>query len=157
IMSKKRSPAHGGDEPRTSRDAALAHLLDLIARLLARRYLRVQGREAKTKSQGRTRRGRAPRLNRGHDSSSDQLAGKPKDRCSLRPAFRKESPRMAAVLPSFPIADFPAEMVRAVVVDAARDAERVGLFLDQLGLGATPQKPLPMPAGLLLRLGAALR
>ena len=45
----------------------------------------------------------------------------------------------------------------AVAVDAARDADRVGYFLDQLGLGATPEKPLPMPAAFLLHLGAALR
>ena len=64
---------------------------------------------------------------------------------------------MAAVQPSFSVHDFPAEMVAAVAVDAARDADRVGLFLDHLGLGATPEKPRLMPAGFLLHLGVALR
>jgi hypothetical protein len=64
---------------------------------------------------------------------------------------------MAAIQPAFSLDDFPAEMLTAVAVDAARDAERVGHFLDHLGLGATPEKPRPMPAGFLLYLGAALR
>jgi hypothetical protein len=48
-------------------------------------------------------------------------------------------------------------MVSAVAVDAARDTDRVGLFLDALGIRATPEQPKPMPAGFLLHLGAALR
>ncbi len=40
---------------------------------------------------------------------------------------------------------------------SARDADRVGIFLGALGLGATPNEPRPMPAGFLLHLGAALR
>jgi hypothetical protein len=64
---------------------------------------------------------------------------------------------MAAVPPSFPVPDFPAEMVTAVAADAARDAARVGRFLEHLGLGATPEQPRPLPAAFLLHLGAALR
>lgn len=64
---------------------------------------------------------------------------------------------MAANQPSFSFAMFPAEMVAAVAQDAARDAVRVGLFLDSLGLRATREKPMPMPARFLLHLGAALR
>lgn len=64
---------------------------------------------------------------------------------------------MAAVQPSFSITDYPAEMVAAVEADAARDAERVGLFLRRLGLQHTPEKPLQLPAAFLLRLGDALR
>jgi hypothetical protein len=41
--------------------------------------------------------------------------------------------------------------------DAARDADRVGLFLGGLGLTATPEKPLALPVHFLLGLGAALR
>src|SRR5437588_1115435 len=64
---------------------------------------------------------------------------------------------MAAVRPSFSVHDFPPEMATAVAVAAARDAERVGLFLGHLGIGGTPEQPRPMPAGFLLHLGAALR
>lgn len=64
---------------------------------------------------------------------------------------------MAAVPPSFAVNDFPAEMVAAVAADAARDADRVGLFLDNLGFRGTPEKPTPMPAGFLFHLAAALR
>ena len=53
--------------------------------------------------------------------------------------------------------NYPADLVRAVAVDAARDACRVARFLEVLGLGATPDKPRSMPAGFLLLLGAALR
>jgi hypothetical protein len=55
------------------------------------------------------------------------------------------------------IADFPDEMAAAVAADAARDADRVGFFLHILGLRGTPEKPLTMPPGFLLHLGAALR
>jgi hypothetical protein len=64
---------------------------------------------------------------------------------------------MAANPPAFSVTDFPADMVSAVALDASRDADRVGFFLEQLGLGATPDKPLQLPAGFLLSLGAALR
>jgi hypothetical protein len=64
---------------------------------------------------------------------------------------------MATVRPAFSFHDFPSEMVAAVAVDADRDADRVISFLGHLGLRATPEKPLPMPAGFLLHLGAALR
>jgi hypothetical protein len=64
---------------------------------------------------------------------------------------------MAAFPPFLSVNDFPAEMVTAVAVEATRDADRVGLFLDHLGLEGTPEKPLPLPAGFLLHLGAALR
>jgi hypothetical protein len=64
---------------------------------------------------------------------------------------------MAVLQSAFSPNDLPAEMVAAVAADAARDADRVGLFLEQLGLGATPEKPRPLPAGFLMDLGAALR
>jgi hypothetical protein len=56
-----------------------------------------------------------------------------------------------------PLDAIPAEMVTAVAGDAARDADRVGLFLSYLGLKGTPERPLPMPGAFLLYLGAALR
>ena len=49
--------------------------------------------------------------------------------------------------------DFPPDLIQAVARDAARDADRVGLFLGALGLAP----PLPLPAAFLLGLGAALR
>jgi hypothetical protein len=58
---------------------------------------------------------------------------------------------------SLSIEQLPAEMVAAVAVDAARDADRVIQFLSRLGLGATPEKPRAMPAEFLLHLGVALR
>jgi hypothetical protein len=64
---------------------------------------------------------------------------------------------MADRLPVFSPSDLPAEMVAAVAGDAARDADRSGLFLEQLGLGATPEKPRLLPTGFLMDLGAALR
>jgi hypothetical protein len=51
--------------------------------------------------------------------------------------------------------EYPAELVTAVAVAAARDAHRVCSFLDTLGIRANPETPLP--AGFLLHLGAALR
>jgi hypothetical protein len=63
-----------------------------------------------------------------------------------------EVPRMVATLPSM-LLPFPAELVNAV----ARDADRVGAFLHALGIQATPQRPVALPAGFLLDLGAALR
>ncbi len=64
---------------------------------------------------------------------------------------------MADIRSSFSISDFPADMIAAVAANAARDADCVGLFLNRLGLGATPERPRPMPARFLLHLGAALR
>jgi hypothetical protein len=64
---------------------------------------------------------------------------------------------MAAIQSSLSISDIPADMVAAVAANAARDADCVGLFLNRLGLGATPERPRPMPAAFLLHLGAALR
>jgi hypothetical protein len=64
---------------------------------------------------------------------------------------------MAVLHPAFSTNDLPAEMVAAVAGDAARDADRIGLFLEHLGLGATPEKPRLLPAGFLLHVGAALR
>jgi hypothetical protein len=55
------------------------------------------------------------------------------------------------------ILDFPADLVRAVAAEAERDADAVGMFLTALGLHATPDRPIPLPAGFLLDLGAALR
>lgn len=52
---------------------------------------------------------------------------------------------------------FPPDMVNAVTAAAARDADAVGLFLQQLGLTGTAQQPLTLPAGFLLHLAAALR
>ena len=64
---------------------------------------------------------------------------------------------MAANHPIFSIADLPADMVTAVEFDASRDADRVILFLNSLGLGASPEKPMSIPGVFLLHLGAALR
>jgi len=64
---------------------------------------------------------------------------------------------MAAIQSSLSISDIPADMVAAVAANAARDADCVELFLNHLGLGATPERPRPMPPGFLLHLGAALR
>lgn len=53
--------------------------------------------------------------------------------------------------------DYPPELIQAVVRNASRDADRVGVFLKALGLSAGPEKPLSLPAHFLLELGAALR
>ena len=55
------------------------------------------------------------------------------------------------------ILNLPNDLVRFVADDAARDANRVAIFLDVLGLQACPSKPITLPAGFLLDLGAALR
>jgi len=47
--------------------------------------------------------------------------------------------------------------VEAVARGAARDANGVGLFLNELGLRVSPDRPLLLAAGFLLDLGAALR
>jgi hypothetical protein len=68
---------------------------------------------------------------------------------------------MAEPLPPLTLADVPSELIEAVARDAARDAERVALFLD--ALSQTPpgrwlaEKPVSLPADFLLALGAALR
>lgn len=64
---------------------------------------------------------------------------------------------MATVQSSFTLNDFPAEMVTAVAAYAVCDAHCVGLFLSRLGIRGTPEKPLSVPAGFLLHLGAAFR
>jgi hypothetical protein len=64
---------------------------------------------------------------------------------------------MAVAESTFLNSDFPAEMVAAVSVDAARDADRVCAFLTELRLSGTADKPLRMPAAFMLHLGAALR
>ena len=52
---------------------------------------------------------------------------------------------------------FPPDLVAAVRDEAGRDADRVAVFLDGLGLGGTPEKPVYLPAPFLLYLGGALR
>jgi hypothetical protein len=64
---------------------------------------------------------------------------------------------MAAKQSVATVADFPAELITAVLADAARDADRVGQFLIALGLRLDPKTPLPLPERFLLQLGAALR
>jgi hypothetical protein len=54
-------------------------------------------------------------------------------------------------------AEFPAALVAAVAGEADLDAGRVGLFLQALGLEASPARPIRLPASFLLELGAALR
>jgi hypothetical protein len=77
------------------------------------------------------------------------------DRFSLSTAG-VEFPRMDdKPIPTAP--DFPPDMVNAVRAAAARDADAVGLFLHQLGLTGSPQRPRKLPAGFLLHLAAALR
>src|SRR5262249_48991571 len=49
------------------------------------------------------------------------------------------------------------EMVSAVEADAGRDADRVAMFLDALGIRGTPDQPKPIPHKFLFHLGAALR
>ena len=53
--------------------------------------------------------------------------------------------------------EFPLDLVTAVAGDADRDADRVALFLQALGLKPSPARPLALPAAFLLELGAALR
>jgi hypothetical protein len=53
--------------------------------------------------------------------------------------------------------EFPDAMVSAVATDAARDADRVRMFLSALGILPSPEKPLSLPARFLLHLGAGLR
>jgi hypothetical protein len=55
------------------------------------------------------------------------------------------------------IPNCPSELVRAVADEAERDADRVGVFLDTLGLHATPDRPVSLPVAFLLDLAAALR
>lgn len=53
--------------------------------------------------------------------------------------------------------EFPTELVDSVKARAERDAVSVAQFMGCLGLNATPEKPVPLPAGFLLSLAAALR
>jgi hypothetical protein len=64
---------------------------------------------------------------------------------------------MAATSSPSSIPDFPAEMIASVATNASHDADCVGLFLKQLGLEASPEKPRTLPVGFLLQLAAALR
>jgi hypothetical protein len=52
---------------------------------------------------------------------------------------------------------FPPDLVRAVVEEAAQDADRVVSFLRHLGLDCTPDRPRYLPSDLLLALAAGLR
>jgi hypothetical protein len=56
---KKSLETKGSGVADPARAAARERLLDLIARLLARRWLRVRGEEAEGKSSGEARRGKA--------------------------------------------------------------------------------------------------
>ncbi len=58
-MPRQRSPATRERKANPVRVAACEHLLDLIARLLARHWLRVQGKEVEGKLETKTRRGKA--------------------------------------------------------------------------------------------------
>lgn len=53
--------------------------------------------------------------------------------------------------------NLPADLVAALTREGCRDADHVGLFLTHLGVPATPQRPVCLPASLLLGLAAALR
>jgi hypothetical protein len=64
---------------------------------------------------------------------------------------------MATVEPFVSATDFPPEMIAAAQLAGGRDADRVAVFLNRLGLRATPEKPMPMRAWFLLHLAAALR
>jgi hypothetical protein len=64
---------------------------------------------------------------------------------------------MAHSVAAASLPDYPPELIQAVVRDASRDADHVGVFLKALGLSASPEKPLSLPAHFLLELGAALR
>ena len=62
-----------------------------------------------------------------------------------------------ATFPALTLSELPAEMVSSVAADAARDADRVGAFLDAFGIKAPADRPLHLPAAFLVDLGAALR
>jgi hypothetical protein len=68
---------------------------------------------------------------------------------------------MARPTASPPLAAVPPELARALALNAARDADRVALFLDTLVARAaadgTSRAPLRLPGWFLLELGAALR
>ena len=51
----------------------------------------------------------------------------------------------------------PPELVEATAREAARDADRVGQLLHELGFVPSPGRPVRLPAAFLLDLGAALR
>src|SRR3954464_1336759 len=76
-------------------------------------------------------------------------------------AHHDRGARMAVTPCPLPLSDFPPDLIQAVARDAARDADRVAVFLDARGLapaGCRPRDPpLGLPADLLLGLGAALR
>jgi hypothetical protein len=68
---------------------------------------------------------------------------------------------MATTLPPPPFDQFPHDLLQAVAEDAADDADRVGQFLDALGLRPNGQgaarAPLRLPTFFLVGLAAALR
>ena len=51
----------------------------------------------------------------------------------------------------------PPELVEATAGEAARDADRAGQLLHELGFVPSPGRPVRLPAAFLLDLGAALR
>jgi hypothetical protein len=51
----------------------------------------------------------------------------------------------------------PPDLTRGTAWEAARDADRVARFLAALGLEGRPGRPLPVPTGVLLALGAGVR
>ena len=51
----------------------------------------------------------------------------------------------------------PPELVEATAREAARDADRVGRLLHELGFVPSPGRPVRLPAAVLVTLGAALR
>jgi hypothetical protein len=65
--------------------------------------------------------------------------------------------KVVSVNPSTSTSDFAVEVVASVVANAQRDADCVDRFLRQLGLAATPKKPVHLPREFLAYLGAALR
>jgi hypothetical protein len=56
-----------------------------------------------------------------------------------------------------PFDDSARALITAVAAGGARDAELVALFLGHLGLKGTPEKPLLLPRGFLLRLATGVR
>jgi hypothetical protein len=66
-----------------------------------------------------------------------------------------------AVTSPLPLSDFHPDLLRALALGAARQAEWVGSFLEEIGLapvGRGPQdRPPRLPADFLLSLGAALQ
>jgi hypothetical protein len=55
------------------------------------------------------------------------------------------------------VSDIPADLLDSLVREAELDAHRVAVFLSVLGIAADPDRPIRLPRGSLLALGAALR